>query len=258
MPEQELRIGCCGFQKSQSLYYQHFETIEIQQTFYRLPQIKTAQRWRIQAAPGFIFTLKALQLITHEPTSPTYQRSGMNIPPSERGNYGFFRPTPEVFDAWDRTLEIANELQATLVVFQCPPQFTPTRSHVDHMNAFFQAVSRGGMIFAWEPRGNWPDELVAELCRDLDLIHCVDPFLNATQTNEMAYFRMHGGKDYSHQFSDEELNHLQGLIQDFDHVYCMFNNVHMWEDALRFKEMNGQSPYLFPAPESPSQSQDSF
>lgn len=235
MKSNSVRVGCCGFQKAQAVYYQHFDLIEIQQTFYKLPQLKTAVRWRQQAPEGFTYTMKAWQLITHEPYSPTYQRTGFEIPRSQWDRYGSFRPTLEVFEAWNRTLEIADALQAPVVLFQCPAQFTPNKTNVSHMRAFFSRARRNEHLFAWEPRGDWPDDLIEEICSELNLIHCVDPFLHRPVHGAIRYFRAHGGADYAHKFHDDELDQLRTWVDFSGDVYCLFNNVHMWDDALRFR-----------------------
>jgi len=233
-----IRVGCCGFQKAQRVYYDHFRLIEIQQTFYRLPLLKTAHRWREEAPEGFIFTMKALQTITHEPYQPTYRRSGLDIPASEWKNYGSFRPTDQVQQAWEDSRAIAEALQAPIVVFQCPPQFTPTTGNLANLRVFFRRIERGKLTFAWEPRGEWPNELVKSLCEELNLIHCVDPFVGVSMRGDpVFYYRMHGGADYSYQFSDADLAQLATLCLEQGNVYCLFNNVTMWDDALRFKEV---------------------
>ncbi len=48
--------------------------LELQKTFYRPPRLPTAERWRRETPAEAEFTLKAWQLITHEPSSPTYRR----------------------------------------------------------------------------------------------------------------------------------------------------------------------------------------
>ena len=105
-------VGCCGFAEAQKTYFAHFPLVEIQQTFYRPPMPQTAARWRRDAPEDFVFTLKAWQLITHEPSSPTYCRLPRAIPATEWERYGSFRPTAEVFAAWETTLEIAGILRA--------------------------------------------------------------------------------------------------------------------------------------------------
>ena len=94
-----IHVGCAGFVRSQAAYFQHFRLVEIQQTFYKPPMLKTALRWREQAPPEFGFALKAWQLITHPRHSPTYARAGLDIPATATGLYGSFRPTPEVLAA---------------------------------------------------------------------------------------------------------------------------------------------------------------
>lgn len=236
-PGNQVIVGCCGWRKSHAEYYRHFGLIELQQTFYRPPQEKTAERWRREAPAEFIFTLKAWQLITHEPYQPTYLRGKIDIPRAEWEQYGSFRPTRPVLAAWERTLTLAHILESPVIVFQCPPQFGPTPSNIANMRRFFSLIDRTGLVFAWEPRGNWPDEQVAELCAELNLVHCVDPFLRATVTTGMDYFRVHGGPDYTHKFTDNELEQLAGRVRQPYTVFCLFNNTEMWDDGLRFKNL---------------------
>jgi uncharacterized protein YecE (DUF72 family) len=60
----KIKVGCCGFAGGQRDYFERFELIEIQQTFYQPPRLPTAEKWRAAARKGFEFTLKAWQLIT--------------------------------------------------------------------------------------------------------------------------------------------------------------------------------------------------
>jgi uncharacterized protein YecE (DUF72 family) len=230
-------VGCCGFRRARAVYFRNFPLVEIQQTFYKPPRVETARRWREEALPGFTFTLKAWQLITHHPTSPTYRKAGLEIPPDRRDQYGMFRPTPEVLAAWERTREIAEALNAPIVVFQCPARFNPTPEHTANMRAFFAQVERGGLTFAWEPRGEWPEETVAALCQDLGLIHCVDPFVRPPVTKGVAYFRLHGIGGYRYRYTDPDLRRILEWCELFETAYVLFNNVSMWEDALRFQAL---------------------
>jgi len=45
----DVRVGCCGFPMAKADYYRYFPVVEIQQTFYNLPRIQTAGRWREEA-----------------------------------------------------------------------------------------------------------------------------------------------------------------------------------------------------------------
>jgi uncharacterized protein YecE (DUF72 family) len=174
-------------------YFTDFNIVEIQSTFYKLPKIETAERWRVGAPRDFEFTVKAWQLITHLPGSPTYRKAKIEIP-KEEDRYGFLRPTKEVFKAWELTREICNILNARIVIIQCPPSFKPTSENIENMRAFFSAIERKDLNIAWEPRGEkWGNKVVAKLCDELDLIHCVDPFArDPAYTKDLVYFRLHG------------------------------------------------------------------
>jgi len=94
-----VKVGCCGFAKGRRQYFAHLKLVEVQQTFYRPPQPETAARWREEAPPEFEFAVKAWQLVTHSPSSPTYRRCGLDIPPERKDRYGYFSPSAEVWQA---------------------------------------------------------------------------------------------------------------------------------------------------------------
>lgn len=234
--QQELKIGCCGFAVSQKQYFNLFGVVEIQSTFYQLPELRTAEKWRLSAPHGFEFTMKAWQLITHEPWSPTYRRLREKIDQTKHVQYGRFQTTPQVLDAWMRTSLFAQALGVAVIVFQCPASFRPTKENVNHMEEFFGRVERAGFRFAWEPRGTWPEDQVFRLCEDLDLIHCVDPFKNRTLYGELRYFRLHGVTGYDYSYTHEDLVSLSGWTKGKP-SYVLFNNKTMKEDALNFMKL---------------------
>lgn len=131
-----VKVGTCGFAMGQQEYYKTFPVVEIQQTFYKLPRVNTGVRWQAGSPTGFEFTVKAWQLITHEPSSPTYRRLAKPIPPESKDRYGAFRPTEEVAEAWTQTRAFAAALGASIIVFQCPPSFTPTPEHIANLRRF--------------------------------------------------------------------------------------------------------------------------
>jgi len=47
-------------------YAQHFDTVEVDSTYYRIPSESTVRNWRARTPPGFTFAAKFPQLITHE------------------------------------------------------------------------------------------------------------------------------------------------------------------------------------------------
>jgi uncharacterized protein YecE (DUF72 family) len=215
-----------------------FPVVEVQQTFYQPPQVATLRRWREEAPHGFEFTLKAWQLITHEARSPTYKRLKRVLTEEERAESGSFRPTKIVREAWETTLACAEALEAVRVLFQCPASFTPTDEHVADLRRFFTEIERGRLRCLWEPRGSWPDALVGALCRELDLVHVVDPFAARTLTPRECYFRLHGRRGWRYTYEEDELAELLSMLpRGAETSYVLFNNVRMREDAARFQEL---------------------
>jgi uncharacterized protein YecE (DUF72 family) len=232
-----IRVGCCGWPVARARYCAAVDLVEVQQTFYRLPRLATAERWRGAVPPGFTFTMKAPQLITHEPSSPTYRRLGRRLTAREARRYGGFKPTAEVAEAWQAALALARALRAPLVLFQCPASFTPTATHRRRLAWFFERAPRDGLRLAWEPRGPWPDDRVRDLCRGLDLIHCVDPFEREPLWGEPAYLRLHGRGGYHYVYTDADLQGLADRVRALGPAWVLFNNVAMWEDARRFLQL---------------------
>jgi uncharacterized protein YecE (DUF72 family) len=235
--ENNIKIGCCGFSAAQARYRELFPVIEVQQTFYQPPQPATLERWRADFPTDFEFTLKAWQLITHKPWSKTYQRLKVKLNDQELKDCGFFQDTAIVRQAWETTLLCANILEARLVLFQCPATFKPTPANLELLKNFFSTVRRGNLKFLWEPRGDWPDELLIELCQDLDLVHVSDPFIRPTVTPSLTYYRLHGGEGFRHVYEDFELENLLNSLQPQKKNYVMFNNINMLEDAQRFQAL---------------------
>jgi uncharacterized protein YecE (DUF72 family) len=234
-----LTTGVCGFCLPQAELFRKFRSLEVQQTFYWPPMVKTAERWRRTAPSDFEFTLKAFQAITHTYNSRTYRKAKFSK--EELAQCGRFRDTPVVREAWATTRTLAETLAAQLVVFQCPPSFSASDENTRNFRAFFDWAPRGNLRFVWEPRHtSWTAPLITELCREFDLIHAVDPFERASVAGEPRYYRLHGRSlgdfryDYDYVYSDEELAALAHKCNAVP-AYCMFNNKQMAVDAARFE-----------------------
>lgn len=229
-----LKVGCCGFSTSKEEYFNLFPVVEIQQTFYQPPQLKTLDNWRQQAPEDFEFTIKAWQIITHPATSPTYKRLRYRIQDEKKENYGYFLPTEQVFKAWDMTYACAEVLGAKIVVFQTPASFVPSQKNRRNMKRFFKTIKRKSLTLVWEPRGHWDLDDVERICKENRLTHCVDPFKNKTVFGDIIYFRLHGrGSGYKYKYSDSELNELKKICGK-RRGYVLFNNSNMLQDAKEF------------------------
>jgi uncharacterized protein YecE (DUF72 family) len=137
-----------------------------------------------------------------------------------------------------RTLECARILRATAVLLQCPRSFRPTDPNVARLREFLTTVDRPTTArLLWEPRGEWPQSLLLELCRELDLAHVVDPMQTETVTPEQTYYRLHGTTGARHVHSTQELRRLRDLVADRPNPYVLFNNLPRVGDAARFLDM---------------------
>lgn len=234
----KVKIGTSGFRTNKTEYARLLSCVEIQQTFYQPPQIKTLEKWRAEVPENFEFAVKAWQLITHEAKSPTYKRLKKQLSETEKAEAGSFKPTAIVREAWETTLACAKALRAKTVLFQCPASFKPYAENIENLRRFFSETKRGKLIFAWEPRGElWTNEIIREICAEFDLRHVVDPFEKATVTPEKCYYRLHGRGDWRYKYEEDELEDLAAMMPENKISYVFFNNIYMTEDALKFKEI---------------------
>lgn len=238
-----IHVGCCGLRIKLSSYAELFRVVEIQQTFYQPPRLSTLERWRAQVPGDFQFTLKAWQLITHEATSPTYRRLREKLTNSQKREAGAFRPSATVCMAWQRTLESARALQASVILFQCPASFVPTREHKENLRAFFRRLRRtesslreiSGLTFVWEPRGDWRAEEIRELCEEFGLVHGGDPLQTELVTKGPGYFRLHGRAGSRYVHTEEDFQILLNAAGKHPSCFVLFNNLAMLDDAKRFQ-----------------------
>ncbi len=250
--EARILVGCCGFPVARKKYFEKLGVVEVQQTFYKLPRPETVKKWREEAPPGFIYTMKAWQAVTHPPTSPTWRKAGLDLKSVDPNRYGFLRPTPENFEAWRKTLEIARILEAEFIVVQTPPSFGFSEENVSNALEFFRKIERDPRIeVGWEPRGSWRKypEAVKMIVEETGTVHVVDPFkwwppvdLGKTRT---VYLRLHGRGEretnYNYIYTKEDYIELCNVIREAiskgaEKVYVMFNNKHMFKNAIEFKE----------------------
>jgi len=231
-----IKVGTCGFTYK---HFSVFDVLEVQQTFYDEVSESTLRSWRSKAPRALEFTVKALQVITHPASSPTYKR--MKRFEGNRENFGFFRQNEDVMRALETTLSEAKLLGAKVIVFQTPESFRPTEENLRNLREFASVLDRS-FTYAWEPRGKEWDSYkgLKDLFDELGFVHVVDPFRRASVT-ERKYYRLHGlGKgevNYRYKFTDEDLRRLLEIVKRDSDAYVMFNNVYSFDDAKRFKEM---------------------
>lgn len=189
-----------------------------------------------------MFTVKAWQLVTHESSSPTYRRLRESLSEDERSQCGSFRWNETTRDAWGRTQEIADALDATAVLLQTPKSFGPTTEHLSNLRTFLSNAERRGRTIVFEPRGEaWTDDLIGELAEEAEIVHGVDPFLRTPATSGLRYYRLHGRPEYnySYSYSTDDLVELERKMPDDEDVWILFNNRTMAEDARALQQWLG-------------------
>jgi uncharacterized protein YecE (DUF72 family) len=217
-----IKVGCCGYPTSMKKYYEKFQLVEINRTFYEYPKMSTVAGWQEKAPSDFEFTVKAYQGISH--------RFQFELEPSIK--------------AFEQMKEICKTLKARILLIQTPGSLRPDK--LGDAEKFFKKISREGLVVVWETRGPaWETPSIrmklAEALKELDVPHVTDPFrAMPVYTSDVAYFRLHGlGKRlYYYQYTDKELKRLHGLVKLLEaegkEVYVLFNNLPMFDDGIRF------------------------
>jgi uncharacterized protein YecE (DUF72 family) len=192
------------------VYTEHFDTVELNASFYRWPPATRFQSWRRRLPPGFSMSVKAARGLTH----------------------GKRLYSPE---GWvDRMSQGWHELgdkRAVLVV-----QLPPTMQRDDDRLAYFLARLPDWMPVAVELRHpTWDVEPVFELLERHRAAYCVMSGAGLPcrlrATSDIVYVRLHGPSHehlYGGSYSDDDLNWWAGRLIEWrdsgHHVFAYFNN----------------------------------
>ncbi len=160
-------------------YVERFATVEINATFYRMPNAKTLATWAATAPAGFTYVLKAPQQITH------------------------FARLRDV----DEPLRHFSDTAATLgdklgpVLFQLPPNFKKAADRLGALLAAWPAERRVALEFRHE---SWFDDEVYALLRARNAALCVaeteEGSTPAVATADFGYLRLRAA-----EYTDDQL-----------------------------------------------------
>lgn len=97
----EVLVGTCGYgyydpgagwkdeyESKLAAFAAEFDALEVNRTFYELPQVRTTERWRREVGAEFVFTMKAWQAITHPRSSPTWNNHRDALPTTGTPRWG--------------------------------------------------------------------------------------------------------------------------------------------------------------------------
>ena len=204
---------------------ERFGTVEINNSFYRMPEKKTFAGWRGIVPKGFVFAVKASRYITH------------------------MKKLRDAGEPLSRFLDAADELGNKLgpVLFQLPPRW---HLNLDRLRAFLALLPKGSHRFAFEFRDpTWFDEEVYSALSASGAAFCIydlDGVLSPKEiTSDFVYIRLHGpGGPYRGEYGTKVLSEWAKTFASWagegKEVYCYFDNDeagHAPRDASRLVEM---------------------
>lgn len=189
-------------------YSSRFSTVEINNSFYRLPSEKALDRWRDNAPGGFIYAVKVSRFITH------------------------IKKLKDVSRPLSTFIERARRLDVRLgpLLYQLPPGMRRDDARLES----FLSLLPGDLLHTIEFRHeSWLHNDVFNMLRRYNIALCIfdTPVVRCplVATADFAYIRMHGSSGmYSSCYRDEELEHwaksISALSRDLKSVYIYFNN----------------------------------
>jgi uncharacterized protein YecE (DUF72 family) len=201
-----------------------FDTAEINNSFYRLPEKGTLARWKDAVPEDFVFSVKASRYLTHMKKLKD--------------------PREPLARLLDRTSTLGDKLGP--VLFQLPPRW---RANPERLAGLLEILPEGRR-YAFEFRDpDWFDAKIYGLLREHGSSFCVYDLAGETSPREITadyvYVRLHGpGGPYQGRYGAERLVGWAEAIsawrkQGLD-VYCYFDNDqagYAAEDALGLRRM---------------------
>ena len=239
-------------------YAAHFDTVEVDSTYYALPAERNAVLWARRTPPGFVFHIKAYSMLTGHPTLvksiPKVLQQGLpkNILPKKQAKEFPKEVVEAAFDMFQATLmplKAAGKLGCLL--FQFPPWFVPSPKAYTWLELVREKLPDHQLAIEFRNR-RWitsPDkERALQFLKDHLLSYVVidAPWIKdwegpAVVTAAMAYIRLHGRnrenwfkkgiatvERYRYLYREEELKKWAETIQEVgkeaDETFAIFNN----------------------------------
>ena len=189
-------------------YLRHFDTVEINNSFYRLPTAESFRCWRKSTPNNFCFAVKGSRFITH------------------------MKKLKDPENALENLIPRAEELKEKLgpILFQLPPKWTVNAGRLEE---FLSALPRKHRYAIEFREHSWHADSVYEILRKFNTAFCIFE-LNGKHsplqiTADWTYVRLHGpGGPYQGSYSTQELNEWAEWIaeqqQKLKSVFVYFDN----------------------------------
>ncbi len=211
-------------------YAGRFPAVELNSSFYRLPEPSTVETWQASVPDEFIFAVKAPRAITH------------------------LKKLRNCAESVDRFMERLQGFHQRLgpVLFQLPPRW---HSNPQRLSEFLESLP-AGVRYAFEFRDpTWHTDEVYDLLADHNAAFCIydlESFTSPlTTTADFVYVRLHGPDEqaYSGNYGDPTLRTWTGRAKRWARrekrdVYVFFDNDQRGfavRNALRMQSQLGDS-----------------
>ena len=240
-------------------YAERFSTVEVDSTYYRVPERSMVQGWADRTPEDFVMHVKAFGLMTRHPVRleqlPPDLREGM--PVDERGRVD--RPPrelrAEVFRQFLGALEPLREAgKLGGILFQLPPYIVWKKSSLDYLEWAHDQLGSDAMLVEPRHRSWFEEDVRSDLLRFLEehgmaWVVVDAPKVDAKNvpdtlvavTSPMAYVRFHGrnaetwnvrggsaAERFDHLYDEDELREwvpaLGELSEQAEEAYAFFNN----------------------------------
>ena len=261
-------------------YAERFDYVELNSSFYAVPDRTTVHKWVESTPVGFVFDVKAHRLLSRH-SAPVD-----SLPPDLRDRVettgrGRVTLTPELETTLakrlvEETAPLAEAGKLGAYLVQLTPAFGPGRHELDELDGLIGVLKPHRVAVELRHRGwvrderkdstlRWfADHEVVFVCVDAppgDHFSIMSSELDAVTSDDLAYLRLHGrntdgylkGKSVAERFAwryeDDELEEIagrvQGLAEGAGEVHVAFNN-NRGDDAptaaQRFRALLGQAP----------------
>jgi uncharacterized protein YecE (DUF72 family) len=189
-------------------YIQHFDTVEINNSFYRLPTSAAIEGWCRETPPGFCFAVKASRYITHN------------------------RKLKDPAETIKRFMLQITELGERLgpILFQLPPAW---QVNIERLEEFLQALPPGRRYVFEFRNPTWNVRPVYDALRKHNAAYCVYELAGFHSpvhvTADFAYVRLHGPEhayqgDYSRTELEEWARRIDRWRRELKHIFVYFDN----------------------------------
>jgi len=208
--------------RSLAAYSRLFNFVEVNSTFYQLPNLKTVESWGRQVPPDFEFSVRCNKGVTH-----TYQ----------------FQPTEQAYKTLCDVVAICKTLNAQILHMQTPTTFQPSKESARLLDSFISSVDMQDVRIALEVRGS-NQALSTDFTTVMqkhNMIHSIDLSNDEEPAykSDILYTRLFGkGTHNIYQPTDQELVKIDKRASTGTHKKAVvsFHFVRMYQDARRLKQ----------------------